>query len=202
MKSELFPFSIILQVKATSTASYLRTFAVYVHGRRDQLASSVEEKDALRAIITDLLTVSISQTDLFQGEQPGPSQYPRYAYSTPALPALTPVLAFQCITQCLDCGNEPLAKVVVEKLVSTLRQDAAATQKRATLVLLPLLPLLSDDFKKRTPPPTLPLKKLAEAAIPLYLDSVAATGSLTQDKVAAMLKAVSLAGVPDLITSL
>lgn len=180
----------------------MRAFAIHLAGDQRRLATTTVERDALNGIVTELLIVAISQTDFYHDL---PSPVPQHAeFSRSRRPHSSPshALALECITQCLNSGNENLAVVVIDKLLSTIGQDPAIAQKRAKLVLLPLLPLLSSEFKKRTHPPALSLSKLAEAAVRLRLDSVTAKGSMAQDKIAAILQAVSIGGVPDLIPSL
>lgn len=149
------------------------------------------------------MSIGISQTDFYQKIKT-PLQQPHNPYPYGCVQPVaepSPELAIKVVLQCLDCANPGLAAKVIEALETALCQSSFEAQKRAELVLLPMIPRLNAEIKKRTPPPAIPLTRLMEIAVKTYLDSIVG-GSIARDKVSLILQAVSAGGNPGILSSL
>ena len=79
---------------------------------------------------------------------------------------------------------------------------AAVAQACAKTVLLPLLPLLGNLLKSRTPRPDLPLDELSELAVRQSLEEIASKGgAFTRQDVSAMIDGAILGNNAQLLTS-
>lgn len=151
------------QVISTGRPAVMRAFARRLHQQKDKFGN---DSPQVQALVTDLLSASISKTDYYELVQPQalPRQTPYYR---PPPPEPTPSCAFLHIQSCLDSGNEALVETIIDTMVSMTGIATADAWKRATLVLLPLIPRLDPILRARPidAPPVPGLAKLYSAAV-------------------------------------
>lgn len=139
-------------------------------------SSSAPDPALVGTLVRTVLSSAISATDFYTPIttlQPQPqSQY--YGSHQQKEPVPSPALALSYIKTCLDTENEALVISIVEKL---LNRDAleppARGQQRAATVLPPMVPLVSDLVKTRSPEsaPVPGLDRLYRKALQLYISS-------------------------------
>lgn len=141
----------------------MRAFARRLHAQKDKFGN---DSPQVLELVTDLLSTSIDKIDYYELVQPQalPRQTPYYQ---PPPPEPTPSCAFLHIQSCCDTGNEALVETIINNLVSMAGVAPAEAWKRATLVLLPLIPRLEPVVKGRPTgsPPVPGLAKLYSAAV-------------------------------------
>jgi hypothetical protein len=185
------------QFKTLADHRTLEAYARFLFDKLPQYASNTESQTNLRSIVTDLLTGALEKFDFYQGSDDYSNARQRHA------PKATLNPAFSFIKICLDSNHFPLAASALDKFMDMNNQTEDAARTRAVEVLLPLLPLLSDDLQSRNPTPLLPLDKLGRLSTRLVLDSIGAKGGkFSEQDAESMLQAVDLIGDADLLHSL
>ncbi|EJD55214.1 hypothetical protein AURDEDRAFT_118417 [Auricularia subglabra TFB-10046 SS5] len=192
--------SVVPQIKIKTASGYCFAYAHFLHKNAQRLATNPDDSDVLKRIINDLLSAVVERIDYFPATGKAKTPYP--SYGQPAKPKPAPEVAFKVITRCLDYGQPALAARAIERMLE-VKELSTDVGSRALSVLLPLIPLVDNDLKARSPRPDIPLGKLAEAAIRFTLESdLARKGQLTTEDVDALLSASLLGGETELFTSL
>jgi hypothetical protein len=175
----------------------LEAFASHLQADMERLVSTQEDQAILRGVITDILSVLLDKLDFFKlYDTSGPGYYWRKERTG------KPDVAMKFIKQCLDTDNAPLAAKALERMMAACGQSDPENKIRARTVLLPLLPLLANDLKSRSPRPDLPLAKLCEFSVKMSLEASDSNGgSFTRADVSAMLNAIIMGNNAGLLVS-
>uniref|UniRef100_A0A0W0FCW6 Uncharacterized protein n=1 Tax=Moniliophthora roreri TaxID=221103 RepID=A0A0W0FCW6_MONRR len=160
------------QLKNLASTDVLEAFVSHLQSIIGTQDSRQEEVIILREVVRDILAVLLDKLDFFKLYV---APTPRYSWRAPE-PQGKPDVAMKFIKQCLDSDNMHLAADALERMMDVCGQLDEISRIRTKTVLLPLVPLLSQDLKSRSPRPDLPLSKLSETSVKCSLEILDSKG--------------------------
>lgn len=113
--------------------------AIATFAWQQALLSTPEDGPLVLQLVTRLLEDVVRKTDYFAPVEAKKSAAPRGAPRAPE-PSPSPELALKHLRACLDTGNETVAGAIIEKLCNFTGVAEGVAEKRATHVLIPLIP--------------------------------------------------------------
>lgn len=130
--------------------------ALAVSRARDGLATTPDDLRVLSKIVSDLLSAAIATTNYYIRAETKkaaievPPARPSHLATIKVVEtsAPTPQLALLHVQACLETGNNYLAERVIGNLADTPNLSTRDAELHTSTLLLPMIPLLEDLFKK------------------------------------------------------